>query len=62
MIGTWVTVLTLVSSFSDGPEVKQLSGVSEIVINGLHTCYFRRHWKNQGSPDCGFNFVRRKPL
>jgi hypothetical protein len=31
---TWVTVLILVSSFNGGPEVKQLSGVSEIVING----------------------------
>jgi len=28
---TWVTVLVLVSSFSEGPEVKQLS---EIAING----------------------------
>jgi hypothetical protein len=34
MIDTLVTVLILVSSFSDGPEVKQLSGVYEIVING----------------------------
>jgi len=34
MIDTWVTVLILVSSFNEGPEVKLLSGVSEIVING----------------------------
>ena len=34
MIGTWVTVLILVSSFSEGPEVKQLSGFCDIVING----------------------------
>jgi hypothetical protein len=27
-----VTMLILVSSFNEGPEVKQLSGVSEIVI------------------------------
>jgi len=27
-------VLILVSSFNEGPEVKQLSGVSEIAING----------------------------
>jgi hypothetical protein len=35
VIGTLVTVLILVSSFSEEPEVKQLSGVSEIVINGF---------------------------
>jgi len=34
MIDTWVTVLILVSSFNEGPEVKHLYGVSEIVING----------------------------
>jgi hypothetical protein len=28
------TVLILVSSFNEGPEVKQRSGISEIVING----------------------------
>jgi len=27
-------VLILVSCFNEGPEVKQISGVSEIVING----------------------------
>ena len=31
---TWVAVLILVSSFNEGSEVKQLSDVSEIVING----------------------------
>ena len=31
MMDTWVTVLVLVSSFSEGPEVKQLS---EIATNG----------------------------
>jgi hypothetical protein len=34
MIDAWVIVLILVSSFNGGPEVKQLSGVSEIVIDG----------------------------
>jgi len=34
MLDTWVTVLVLVSSFNEGPEVKQLSDISEIVING----------------------------
>jgi hypothetical protein len=34
MIDTWVTVLILVSSFNEGPEVTQLSGFSEIAING----------------------------
>jgi hypothetical protein len=34
MIDTWVTVLILLSSFNGGPEVKQLSGYSEIVIKG----------------------------
>jgi len=34
MIETLVTVLILVSNFNEGPEAKQLSGVSEIVING----------------------------
>jgi len=33
MIDTWVTVLILVSSFNEGPEVKQHSGISEIAIN-----------------------------
>jgi hypothetical protein len=32
MIDLWVTALIMVSSFNEGPEVKQLSGVSEIVI------------------------------
>jgi len=30
---TWVTVLVLVSSFNEGTEVKQHSGISEIAIN-----------------------------
>jgi len=34
MLDTLVTVLILLSSFNEGPEVKQLSGVSEIVISG----------------------------
>jgi hypothetical protein len=33
MIDTLVTVLILMSSFSERPEVKQLSGVSKIIIN-----------------------------
>jgi hypothetical protein len=32
MTDTWVTVRILASFFNGGPEVKQLSGVSEIVI------------------------------
>jgi hypothetical protein len=35
MTNTWVTVLILSSFFNGRPEVKQLSGVSEIVI---HRC------------------------
>jgi hypothetical protein len=34
MIDTLVTVLILVPSISERPEVKKLSGVSEIVIKG----------------------------
>jgi len=34
MTDTWVTMFILVSSISEGPEVKQLSGVPEVVING----------------------------
>jgi hypothetical protein len=34
MIDTWVTVLILVPSFNEGPDLKQLFGVSEIAING----------------------------
>jgi len=34
LLDTWVTVLILVSSFNEVPEVKQLSGVFEIAING----------------------------
>ena len=30
----WVTVLILMASFNERPEVKQLSDVFEIVING----------------------------
>ena len=33
MINTWVTVLILEFSFNGGPEVKRLSGFSEIVVN-----------------------------
>jgi hypothetical protein len=34
MTDEWVIVLMLVTSFNGGPEVTQLSGVSEIAING----------------------------
>jgi len=34
MIDTLVTLFILVSNFNERPEAKQLSGVSEIVING----------------------------
>ena len=36
MLDTWVTVLILVSYFNEGTEVKQLSDISEIVINGCN--------------------------
>jgi len=51
MIDTWVTVLLLVSSFKEGPEVKQFSGVSEIVINGCIAVILTsigKSWR----PDC----------
>jgi hypothetical protein len=51
MIDTWVTVLVFVSSFSEGPEVKQLSGVSEIVINGCIAVILTKIKKSWG-PDC----------
>ena len=34
MIDMWVTVLILLPSFSEGLEVEQLDGVSQIAING----------------------------
>jgi hypothetical protein len=34
MIDALVTVLILVSAISEGPEVKQLSGLSDTIING----------------------------
>jgi len=34
MIDALVTLLILVSAISEGPEVKQLSGVSDTIING----------------------------
>jgi len=34
MLDMWVTVLILMASFNERPEVKQLSDVFEIVING----------------------------
>jgi hypothetical protein len=34
MLDRWVTVHILVSSFNEGPEVKQLSDISEIAIKG----------------------------
>ena len=34
MIDTLVTLSILVSNFNEGPEAKQLSGVSDTIING----------------------------
>ena len=56
MLDTWVTVLILVSSFNEGPEVKQLSGVSEISINGWATLILVVRRKLMGGLTVSFLF------
>jgi hypothetical protein len=60
MIDTLVTVLILVSSFNGGPELKQLSGVSEIVINSCVAVILGVNRKIMGNLTVGFCWVEGK--
>jgi hypothetical protein len=52
-----IIVLILVSSFNEGPEEKQLSGVSEIAINGCIALILGVNRKVVGILTVGFFLV-----